>query len=99
MKVYAEQLLTGQPVTFNPRGNSMVPLIRSGETVVVEPCVGGDSRVVIGSILLCKVKGKYFLHKVYAIGPDNNSYLIGNNKGYKNGWTRTIYGIVTKIGA
>lgn len=97
MKHVVEKLLNGEVITFRPKGNSMVPLIHSGQEVTVSP-VNPETQLAIGDIVLCKVKSKLFLHKIYAIGPDNKSWLIGNNKGYKNGWTRTIYGHVTNIG-
>lgn len=97
MKHIAERLLKGETVTFNPKGNSMVPLIRSGQEVTVSP-TGPDTTFEVGDIVFCKVKGKLFLHKIYAVSPDG-AYLIGNNKGFKNGWTRTIYGRVTNLGA
>lgn len=97
MKHVVEKLQNGETVTFNPKGNSMTPLIRSGQEVTVAPVDPEHSVFKVDDIVLCKVKGKLFLHKVYATREDG-SYLIGNNKGFKNGWTRTIYGYVTKIG-
>lgn len=98
MKHVVEKLQNGETVTFNPKGNSMVPLIKSGQEVTVSPLSDDLLPIEVDDIVMCKVKGKLFLHKVYAIGSDG-AFLIGNNKGFKNGWTRTIYGKVTKIGA
>lgn len=79
-------------MTFRPRGNSMDPLVKNGQEVTVSPLTA-EMVIGEGSIVLCKVKGKIFLHKVLAVG--DNGFLIGNNKGHTNGWTRTVYGLLT----
>lgn len=95
MRHIAEKLQLGETVTFRPKGNSMVPLIHSGEEVTLAP-ITETTQLAVGDVVLCKVKSNIYLHKIYAIGPDNKSWLIGNNKGYKNGWTRMIYGHLVK---
>jgi SOS-response transcriptional repressor LexA len=84
---YIEVLKLGACVSFRPRGNSMVPLINSGDLVGVEPISGTLEK---GDIVLCKVNGRHYLHLVKAIGTCRA--LIGNNHGGINGWTSTIYG-------
>lgn len=96
MKHVADKLEQGEVVTFAPKGNSMLPLIRSGQTVTVSPVLSKD-QLKVDDIVLCRVKGKYYLHKIYAVDSGTGRYLIGNNRGYKNGWTSTIYGVVTTI--
>lgn len=74
----------------------MVPLIRSGDLVTVEPF--GEAEVPgVGDIVLCKVKGKQYLHLVKAIQGDR--FQIGNNRGFINGWvTRTsLFGRCVKV--
>ena len=73
----------GETVSFKPRGGSMKGLIESGELVKVAPCTPEDLRK--GSIVLVKVRGNVYLHKVLAI--QGNRYQIGNNRGGINGWT------------
>lgn len=82
--------------------------IESGQLVTVEP-VGG--RVLSkGAIVLCKVKGRHFLHLIKetrfegfsnppAPEPEPNGFLIGNNRGGYNGWIHreSIYGLCTKV--
>lgn len=92
MKWVADKLQLGETVIFRPRGNSMDPLIKNGQQVTVSP-IKEDTVIELGSVVLCKVKGKIFLHKVISVG--DNGFLIGNNKGHTNGWTRAIFGIVT----
>lgn len=91
---YIEKLRAGELVQFRPRGNSMTGLIESGQLVTIralqEPLTKGD-------IVLCKVNGNEYLHKIIAI--DGERYQIGNNKGKINGWTniRSIYGLCINI--
>lgn len=77
---YIEILKSGQSVSFRPKGNSMTPIIKSGDLVTVEPITD----VNVGDIVLCKVKGREYLHLVSAI--DGNRYQISNNHGFVNGW-------------
>lgn len=93
MKKVVERLQAGESVTFNPRGKSMEPLIHDGQTVTVVPWDG--AQLSDGTVVLCKVSGKTYLHKILAHTPGGR-YLIGNNKGHTNGWTRTIYGVLKK---
>lgn len=93
MQFIINKLLEGETVHFRPKGNSMTPKINSGQLVEITPSDGMEIKE--GDIVLCKVKGRHYLHLVKSIG--NGEFLIGNNKGHINGWTRTIYGIVTRI--
>lgn len=77
---YIEILKSGQSVSFRPKGNSMTPRIKSGDLVTVEPLTD----VNVGDIVLCKVKGREYLHLISAI--DGNRYQISNNHGFVNGW-------------
>src|SRR5271157_5161135 len=92
---YVRKLLAGETVQFRPRGNSMAPLIDSGDLVTLVMATKGT--VKVGDIVLCKVKGAQYLHLVKAI--DEERYQIGNNRGGINGWAQgsNIYGRVTKV--
>lgn len=102
---HIEKLKAGAlTVEFRPKGNSMVPLIHSGDKVEVTSLItsdivghnlGFDDLLEKGDIVLCKVNGKHYLHKVMAI--TSESVLIGNNRGKMNGWTSHVYGKVTKV--
>jgi phage repressor protein C with HTH and peptisase S24 domain len=71
-------------------GNSMLPLIKSGSLLSYEKQDSYD----VGDIVMCKVRGRWIdAHKVVAIGPDGQ-YLIANNRGHQNGWTRQVFGKV-----
>lgn len=82
-------------VQIRPRGNSMIPLVHSGDLVTLEKCE--PRQVVLGSVVLVRVKGNIYLHKVQAINGDR--FQIANNKGHVNGWVKfqAIYGLAVKI--
>jgi SOS-response transcriptional repressor LexA len=80
---------TGKMKAF---GNSMLPILKSGSLLTFEKA----EEYIIGDIVFCKVKGRYIdAHKV--IKKDaNKGYLIANNHGFENGWTKIIYGRVVQ---
>lgn len=85
--------MKGETVQFQPFGNSMSGKIESGQLVTVEP-VDPDS-LQVGEIVLCKVGKAYWLHLIKA--KRDGQFLIGNNHGHENGWTRSVYGRVTRV--
>lgn len=95
MKNYKlERLQNGESFKTSERGNSMVPLIKSGQEHMLEPVDIKD--VEVGDIVYCKVKGNFYTHLVKAIDPKKGCQ-IGNNKGNINGWTKQVYGKVTEV--
>ena len=73
-------------------GNSMTPIIKSGSLLTFEKA----DEYEIGDIVLCKVKGRWIdAHKITK--KSNKGYLISNNHGWDNGWTRRIFGRVVDI--
>lgn len=95
MKNYKlDKLLAGESFTTGEKGNSMVPLIRSGQEHVLAPMTW--DKVKVDDIVYCKVKGRYYTHLVKAID-QNKGCLIGNNKGGINGWTKMVYGKVIRV--
>lgn len=94
MKTKLEKLQAGESVITSEKGNSMSPLIRSGQSHKLVPITW--SEVETGDIVYCKVKGKFYTHLVKAINPIRG-VLIGNNKGHINGWTKNVYGKVVKV--
>ncbi|MEK7432154.1 MAG: S24 family peptidase [Cyanobacteriota bacterium] len=74
-------------------GSSMLPIIKSGSLLTFQKF----EEYEISDIVFCKVKGRYIdAHKVTK-KDKNRGYLIANNHGFENGWTRTIYGKVVKV--
>jgi len=95
MKNYKlEKLQNGESFKTSEKGNSMVPLIKSGQEHLLEPVDIKD--VEVGDIVYCKVRGNFYTHLVKAIDPKKGCQ-IGNNKGNINGWTKQVYGKVTEI--
>lgn len=103
---YVKLLETQDEIQFRPRGNSMEPLIKSGQLVTIQKVT--ESSVIEvdpGRVVLCRVHGKYFLHLVThkEVKGDENGiktrFTIGNNKGHTNGTIsgKAIFGIVIKI--
>jgi phage repressor protein C with HTH and peptisase S24 domain len=88
-----EELKKGNTVTCHPRGHSMTPLIKSGEEVTIEPVRRPVQR---DDIVLCKVRGNQFLHKVTAV--QGRQYQISNNHGHVNGWCTLdqIFGLMVR---
>ncbi len=89
-----EKLEKGESFITKEKGNSMIPLIYSNQEHELSPIKLED--VKVGDIVFCKCSGKLYTHLVKAIDPKKGA-LIGNNKGNINGWTKTVYGKVTKI--
>jgi hypothetical protein len=79
---YITKLQHGETVSFRPRGQSMAGKIESGQLCTVEPIEAAALRV--GDIVLCKVRGREYLHLVKAI--QGSRFQIGNNRGHINGW-------------
>lgn len=71
-------------------GDSMLPILKTGSLLTFEK----SEQYKIGDIVFCKVKGRYIdAHKI--VKTDNNKgFLIANNHGFENGWTKIIYGKV-----
>lgn len=92
---YIEKLKSSETVQFRPRGNSMQPRINSGDQVTVSSKI---DELAVGDIVLCKVKGRHYLHLIKAMESDR--FQIGNNRGFINGWIskNAIFGKVTQIG-
>lgn len=93
---FIEALQQGRTVTFRPHGNSMIPLVRSGQLCTVAP-VTDPSTLKIGDIVLCRVNGSQYLHLITA--RDGNRVRISNNHGHHNGWCgpQAVFGILTHV--
>lgn len=73
-------------------GNSMLPIIKSGSLLSFEK----REHYALGDIVFCKVKGRFIdAHKIVKTDP-NKGFLIANNHGLENGWTKIIYGKVVQ---
>lgn len=89
-----ERLIKGETITTSEKGNSMTPLIKSGQSHVLAPIKLED--VKVGDIVYCKVRGNYYTHLVTAVD-QHRGVQISNNHGRINGWTKAVYGKVIKV--
>lgn len=89
-----ERLQNGETFITSEKGNSMVPLIHSGQEHELAPATWEE--VEVDDIVYCKVKGNFYTHIVKAKN-DQKGCLIGNNRGGINGWTRSVFGKVIKV--
>lgn len=86
-----ERLQKGETVQIRPSGHSMTGKVNHRDLVTLTPI--DPDNVIVGDIVLVRVKGNVYLHLVKAI--DNQKrFLIGNNRGKLNGWVgrNAIYG-------
>jgi hypothetical protein len=89
-----EKLQNGEIFVTSERGNSMIPLIKSGQEHKLAPAKWED--VSVGDIVYCKVNGNFYTHLVKA-KDEQKGVQIGNNKGGINGWTKQVYGKVMEV--
>ena len=89
-----DKLEKGETFITSEKGNSMVPLIKSGQEHKLAPAKWED--VEAGDIVYCKISGKFFTHLVKA-KDTKRGCQIGNNKGNINGWTKQVYGKVIEV--
>ena len=78
-------------------GQSMTPILKSGQPVRVVP-IDDSISLNKNDIVFVKISGHYYLHKISAIKNDV-SYQILNNNGHINGWVsrNSIYGKAVEI--
>lgn len=95
--ITAEHLKNGEICKVVGFGQSMSPILKSGQPVICIPVIK-ETRLKKNDIVFCKVKGKYYLHKISAI-KNGVSYQISNNHGHVNGTIgrNNIYGVVVEI--
>lgn len=87
--------MNGETFITSERGNSMTPIIKSGQEHKLAPIKKWED-CEVDDIVYCKVKGNFYTHLVKAKNNDKG-LLIGNNKGGVNGWTKQIFGKVIEI--
>ena len=72
-------------------GNSMTPILKSGSKLTFQKMESYEK----GDIVFCRVRGNYIdAHQITRVS--QRGYLISNNHGHDNGWTKKIYGKVIK---
>lgn len=84
-----EKLEQGQAIVSREPGNSMEPILKSREPVILEP-VSDWSGFRKGDIAYVKIHGNYYTHLVHGVD-ESKGLLIGNNHGHVQGWTKKVY--------
>lgn len=89
-----QKLLNGETIVSKEAGNSMLPILKSKQPVILKPITWEECEV--GDIVFCRVRGNCFTHIVKG-KQTKRGLLIGNNHGRINGWTKTVFGKVIEI--
>lgn len=94
----AEKLKAGETCYVVGIGNSMTPVLKSHQPVIVEP-VTAETELKKKDIVLAKARGHYYLHFIHGIKGNGEEFLIGNNHGHMNGWVSRscVFGKVVEI--
>lgn len=91
-----EELKNGNTIARFEYGDSMSPILSSGEYCVVEP-IRNIEDVKQGDAVLCNVNGYLMTHMVIMVSTsaadDEPYFLIGDTHMNIYGWTKEIYGI------
>eukprot|EP00746_Dinoflagellata_sp_MGD_P121297 gnl/MRDRNA2_/MRDRNA2_56512_c0_seq1.p1 gnl/MRDRNA2_/MRDRNA2_56512_c0~~gnl/MRDRNA2_/MRDRNA2_56512_c0_seq1.p1 ORF type:complete len:309 (-),score=72.52 gnl/MRDRNA2_/MRDRNA2_56512_c0_seq1:63-989(-) len=101
------RLQAGETVSFRGGGNSLAPLIKSGECCTYAPVFKHED-VKVRDVVFCQVKGRFWGHMVKKKTlvnrgrdgePDTYNYTISNIHGHENGDTTLdkIYGKVIAV--
>lgn len=86
-------LAEGHDFTMKVTGQSMMPIIKSGSALTFRKTDDYE----VGDVVLSKVKGRWIdAHKITKIDASGR-YLISNNKGWDNGWTKKVFGRVIAV--
>ena len=84
----ADLLHAGIALRFTAQGSSMLPLLRSGDILVVKPV--DDSRLKIGDVVLCAVStDRVVAHRIIRRRTEENglAFLVqGDRVGKPDGW-------------
>lgn len=86
----------GKSVTIRPKGNSMLPFIRSDRDNVTLERV--TRPLEVGDIVLFSYKGKYVLHRIYSLDGERLTLMGDGNLLAREHCTQAdVVGIVTMI--
>ena len=88
-----EQLISQGEVTFKVFGTSMMPLIKTESILTFKK----TDDYQVGDVVFCRVHGNYIdAHLVTQID-SKGRYLISNNHGHNNGWTKKVFARVIAV--
>ena len=102
-----DMLMSGRSVQYRSSGNSLTPVVYSGDVTMWEP-VTDHSTLVVGDIVFCHVQDpphapRFYGHAIHHIGKygERTYYDIGNLKDpiHMNGWcyAEHIYGVLFEV--
>ncbi len=74
-----EQLENGKTVSFVPKGNSMRPMLRDGEDMVLLKKPEGRLRLFDVAFYFRRETGKYVIHRVVGFKKDGSYVMLGDN--------------------
>lgn len=91
-----QMIASGKNVTITPKGNSMMPFIRSGkDAVLLSPVTDG---LKVGDIVLFRLAGRHILHRLCAVEGDMLvSMGDGNIRGKERFRRSDVVAVVTGI--
>lgn len=84
-----ERLEKGETIISREPGNSMTPILKSREPVILVPETDWN-QFKKGDIAYIKIHGNYYTHLVYAVDKEKG-LQIGNNHGHIQGWTKKVF--------
>ena len=96
------QLQKGFPVQFMSSGNSLLPLIKYSDVVVLAP-MSSEADLKVGGLVFCEVQpgNLFYCHEIHRINYEAPAvkYTISNNKGMESGRCNIehIYGRVIEV--
>jgi hypothetical protein len=73
-------------------GNSMLPILDNPSITYFIP----QDDYEIGDIVFCRCRGNYIDSHLITQKDKIKGYMISNNYGHQNGWTKKIFGRVIK---
>ena len=89
LKEDLEETGTGSMKCF---GNSMLPLLDNPTTNTYIT----QKEYKVGDIVFCKVRGRWIDSHLITQVNEKRGYMISNNHGHQNGWTKRVFGLVVK---
>jgi hypothetical protein len=90
-EIAIRQLAETGTTTMRCSGNSMLPVLSNPSICTYRK----QEQYKAGDIVFCKVRGRYIeAHWIKQV--DDGRYMIANNHGLMNGWTRSVFGRVIR---
>jgi len=89
LKKDLEEHGTGKMKCF---GNSMLPLLKNPTLNTYEV----REEYKVGDIVFCRVRGRWIDSHLITQKCAKRGYMISNNHGYQNGWTKKVFGKVVE---